>query len=139
MYTTQSSFLKICLSVALLALWTGGCSSNASHNDAIHETAETLDLRYEAAIKIQNPALADQALRGIARDAADADLEDICQSAVEKIKTEDLRSDTAHYSALAFWHGGNRQGAINLAMQMHEGPARDELLKKFAGPMAPNP
>jgi hypothetical protein len=136
MYTSHPSLLKILLSVGLMAMWTGGCTS----------TADNLELRLGAAMKIENPAMAEQALCGIARDAADANVvvvghpngnpdEDyICRFAVKNIKPEGLHDDTARYCALAYWRHGNVQAATDLAMEVHKTASRDELLKTFAGP-----
>jgi serine/threonine protein kinase len=97
---------------------------------APHLTEENLNVRLEAALKIQNVADKEAALAGVARDAASVGLAELVTEAITALGP--LKDTVAIDCAAEFAKVGKRQAALEIAQMIGDSAKRDATLKKLA-------
>lgn len=96
--------------------------------------AEDLEARLDAASTISGTTDKDNALAGVARDAAQAGEAGIVKAALWRIAGNEERDRAAHESARLLANRGLRKQAIEVAKTISGNETRDRALAELAGP-----
>ena len=127
-YTENPSGVKMRYKFFQLATNQDLTTTNTSSNDM----REILSSRLEAAGEINNLAAKDQALTGIAADAAKAGEVKIVQQTVEQISNTAAHDSAIHTAVLLLTKRGLRKPAVDLAKEIYNIAQRDQTLSELA-------
>jgi hypothetical protein len=121
--------LRWVILIALLTL--SACKSGDS--DATGPSGKaSLSSRYEAAKSITNTAQRDQALSGVAGDAAKEGDATVVKKCIQSITASAVRDDAAFNGAIALAKAEKGQEATEVALMITSVARKDEALAKIA-------
>ena len=130
---------RACYAVLLLALAIGCGQPSPTTRPAPApstpkppQTAEQLNGRLEAALKMTNHAQQHEALKAVAEDAASASAAEIVTKALDAMDNHALRNEVAADCALRIAKRGDPKSAATVAERISNRAQRDDVLSKIA-------